>query len=531
MYQTASGLLVMGDQEPRILKLPGSAVEELGSAGEAVQELCHDAGLDLDPWQSATIAESCTFRNETYYNVTHQAIEHKWACYEVGLMVSRQNGKGSILEARELAGLFLFGERLIIHSAHQFDTSRKHFERIIGLIENSKFMMRQVAKVARSHGSEGIILKNGQELSFRTRTASGGRGFSCDCLVLDEAMILDSSMIRSLGPTLGARANAQIWYTGSAGTQTSTQFGLIRQRGMSDDPTDDRLFYAEWSAELCDMFCVGMAKGCKEHDDPYAVETWAKANPSLNIVRPNGTVGLQMDALIANQRWKLADFASEHLGVGDWPSVGDGWRVIPRNFWEHQGIESSVIKDGSPLALGIDVSPDETTSSIGMAGYSADTTATGADIYHVELARNEEAYDHRPGTQWVVPRAKEIYDRNRVSVIIIDPTTPAGVFIQPLRDLGCNVVTPNSREYAQSCVDFRRGIAPKPGDEPNIVHVNQEPLNDAAAAADKRKLTDLWAFSKDNSTADISPLVSVDLALWGLKNHAHVAEDPWVMWD
>jgi hypothetical protein len=528
VYKTDSGLYVVGDQEPRILHLPGSALPELGSAGEAVEELCHDAGLDLDPWQAATIAESCTYREETFYNVVQQSIQHKWAAYEVGLMVSRQNGKGSILEARELAGLFLFGEKLIIHSAHQFDTSRKHFERIIGLIENSKFMMRQVAKVARSHGSEGIILKNGQELSFRTRTASGGRGFSCDCLVLDEAMILDSSMIRSLGPTLGARANAQIWYTGSAGTQTSTQFGLIRQRGIADDPDDNRLLYLEWSAELCDMFCV---PGCTEHDDPYSVYTWAKANPSLNIVRPNGTVGLQMDALITNQRWKLADFASEHLGVGDWPTTGDGWRVIPKNKWEHQGVESSVLDTTRPLAMGIDVSPDESTSSIGAAGYSLDKTPTGQDIYHVELARSEDTFDHRPGTQWVVPRAKEIYDRIRISVIIIDPTTPAGVFVQPLRDLGCNVVTPNSREYAQSCVDFRRGIAPKPGDEPNIVNFNQEPLNDAAAAADKRKLTDLWAFANDNSTADISPIVAVDLALWGLKNHAHPVEDPWVMWD
>jgi hypothetical protein len=30
----------------------------------------------------------------------------KWAAFEVGLDVSRQNGKGGILEARELAGLF-----------------------------------------------------------------------------------------------------------------------------------------------------------------------------------------------------------------------------------------------------------------------------------------------------------------------------------------------------------------------------------------------------------------------------------------
>jgi hypothetical protein len=38
---------------------------------------------------------------------------------DVGLVVPRQNGKGTILEARELAGLFLFGES-ILHTSHEF---------------------------------------------------------------------------------------------------------------------------------------------------------------------------------------------------------------------------------------------------------------------------------------------------------------------------------------------------------------------------------------------------------------------------
>ena len=33
----------------------------------------------------------------------------------MGLICSRQNGKGALLEARELAGLFLLGEELILH--------------------------------------------------------------------------------------------------------------------------------------------------------------------------------------------------------------------------------------------------------------------------------------------------------------------------------------------------------------------------------------------------------------------------------
>lgn len=524
MYQTDSGLLVVGEQVPRILYTPPAAVPELGSAGERVEELAAEAGLVLDPWQAAFIAEACTYRKETYRTKYSRTLKHKWAAYQVGLMVSRQNGKGSILEARELAGLFLFEERLIIHSAHQFDTSKEAFIRIVGLIENTPSLRKQVKAITRSHGEEGIELMTGQRLRFRTRTGSGGRGFTADCIIFDEAMILGSGMVKSLLPTLGTLPNAQVWYTGSAGGPESEQFGRVRQMGL--EGIDPRLLYAEWSAEICDIFCP---PNCTDHDDPWAVETWAKANPSLNIIRIDGSTGLNQEVIEGNQSMGLVDFSAEHLGVGDWPSIGEGWRVIRKPNWEAQARESSIIDVDRPIAMGIDVSPDSSTSSIGLAGYSMDKLEDDGDIFHIELARSEDSYDHRHGTQWVVDRAWQIYERAGISCIIIDPTTPAGVFIEPLLALGANVIKINSREYGQSCIDFKNGVAPiAKEDTANVVHVDQPPLNSAVGVANVRKLTDLWAFSKDKSTADISPLVAVDLALWGLKNHGDPVVDPWM---
>ena len=59
------------------------------------------AGLVLDPWQELVVDGAHGVREDG-----------KWAAFEVGVNVPRQNGKGGILEARALAGLFLFGERL-----------------------------------------------------------------------------------------------------------------------------------------------------------------------------------------------------------------------------------------------------------------------------------------------------------------------------------------------------------------------------------------------------------------------------------
>ena len=63
----------------------------------------------------------------------------RWAAFQVCLLCPRQNGKGSILEARELAGLFLFGERHMTHSAHEAKTAKDHFERMERLLRHAGY--------------------------------------------------------------------------------------------------------------------------------------------------------------------------------------------------------------------------------------------------------------------------------------------------------------------------------------------------------------------------------------------------------
>jgi hypothetical protein len=46
----------------------------------------------------------------------------------VGINEPRQNGKGGMLEIRELAGMFCWEDKLIVHSAHQVDTSLEQFD-------------------------------------------------------------------------------------------------------------------------------------------------------------------------------------------------------------------------------------------------------------------------------------------------------------------------------------------------------------------------------------------------------------------
>ena len=159
-------------------------------------------GLTLDPEQELVLAESLGVRDSG-----------RWQTLEVGLHVPRQNGKGEILIARELFGLFVLGERLIIHTAHEFKTSAEHFARLESIVRNNEDLDSQVKRreatrkgepgavvgYRYSHGEESITLQDDRRIEFKTRTKSGMRGFaSVDLLVLECSFVRDKPVKKHL---------------------------------------------------------------------------------------------------------------------------------------------------------------------------------------------------------------------------------------------------------------------------------------------------------------------------------------------
>lgn len=514
---------MIGIQEPRLFYAPGPVV---GNLGQEAIDLANMAGLELDPWQQLTMNQAASVNPERpFFNPYTNRQELKWECFEVGVMVSRQNGKGSILEARELAGLFLWGERVIIHSAHEFATSKEAFMRIESLIEGCADLAREVKRMSRSHGEEGIELMSGQRLLFKTRTKGGGRGFTGDCLILDEAMYLVSAQVGALMPTLSARPNGQIWLTGSAGDRDSEQFGAVRARALSGK-FDPSLAWLEWSIDAHTDMCP---KDCDEHDDPDAVESFAKANPGLGI-----RISVEH---VQNERraMKHETFLQERLGVGDWPVVGEAWKIIPKSKWEARADDSSVLS--ADFSLAIDVTPDLGYSCIVAAGTPLSVIDEDDPITHIELTGDEYGYDHRAGTQWLVPTVIQICKARQPSYVVVDKATQAGTFWEDLEKAAekakvkINLISPSSREFAQACGDFYRAVCPSRGEIPALAHLGQPPLGRAVSGADKRILSDMWAWNKRTSSDDISPLVAATLAVWGHKkwlNEKQETSAPWV---
>lgn len=464
-----------GHQEPRIYTGPTYQ----STPGLEAIELAAMAGLHLMPWQQFTIKHS--LGQNPYMGGM------RWAAFEVGLVVPRQNGKGSVLEARELYGLFLEPrEKLILHSAHEFKTAQEAFLRIKTLIDSSDWLTRRVARMRTSHGEEGIELIDGSRLRFVARSTGSGRGFTGDLLILDEAYNLGADQMAALLPTLSARPNPQVWYTSSAGMISSDQLRSVRIRGRKGD--NERLAYFEWSCpEGCDL------------DDP---ENWAQANPTL---------GYRIDLdFIAAERKALPDdvFARERLGIWAEDSVQS---VIDLKLWAECADPQS--RPGDKIAFAIDARPDMSAAAIASAGRREDNKL------HTKVV------DHRPGMGWVVERMAELNQRYRPVAVLLDPSSPAGSLLADLADVGIEPILVNAREMGQACVAFHNDVVAD-----QLRHTDQDTLNLALRQATTRNLGDAWAWDRRQGHGDICPLVAVTLATHGFRLHGGgEAPRPWIM--
>lgn len=446
-----------GCQTPRVSSWPDYTT----TVGDDAIEVASLAGLNLDPWQQLVLRHGLG-----------QQPSGRWAAFEAALIVARQNGKGGVIEALELAWLFLLGERLVIHTAHEFKTAQEAFLRILQLVQSNPEFDSKVKRVRTSHGEEGIELKTGQRLRFMARSGGAGRGFTGDKIIYDEAMFLPTKVLGASMPTLRARPNPQIWYFGSAGFDESEHLRRLRDRGTRGG--DPSLAFFEWSA----------------HPDRSLDDTegWAEANPALGI-------RIDVESMF-RERATLdeREFARELLGIWD-----DGRHdyIIDPATWGQWADKHSQARD--PVAFAIDTTPDRRRSAIGLAGIRSDSR------HHLEVV------EHRDGTGWVVERVLELVRKWEPCAVAIDPTSPAASLTKELRSAGVEVTESSARDMAKACGGFYDDAI-----EGRLRHMDDPRLTSALSGASKRPIGDAWGWNRKSASSDISPLVAVTLARWAL---------------
>lgn len=463
----------VGSHHPRIQTRPPYASE---AAGREAIDLAASVGLVLDPWQQHVVNVALAEREDGRY-----------AAREVAFLVARQNGKGGVLEAIALHGMFLVGDPLTLWTAHQTKTAFEAFLRVRSWIDGSDDLRRLVSRVNAAHGDEGITLKSGARLRFLARSKSSGRGFSPQRIIFDEAQELSKLAIEAMLPSMRAQANRQAIYTGTVpGPEINNPEHWTRLRDRGRAGNAGRLAWLEWTPNGSES-----PEGAAELD-LHSRKAWRASNPSLGVDRPTA---LALDALEGDYESLDADsFARECLSI--WPTItGAGPEVFGPGKWLAC---ASDVPPGKPAAVGIAVSMDRAWASIGAASSDA--------VPHLGSLEN----GRRRGTEWVAAEAKRLQDEHGVAVVI-DKGGPASSLVSELEELGVTVTLASLDEYVGACASLYDAVQIG-----GVTHGSYTDLDAAVDRATTRTVGERWAWGR--KSGEVSMLEAVTLAHWGAVN-------------
>lgn len=465
----------LGSQTPRICNVP----PYVKTYGAEVNDFMRQVGRAGDEWQERIMLDAHGVRDDGL-----------WSAYELLVLVSRQNGKGWVAEAIELAGLFLFKEPLILHSAHQFKTSTAQFRKLQEVIDASDWLTKRVKMISRSKGDESIELTRaagGGRLQFVARTLGSGRGLTGSKNVFDEAYALTVGQYAAQTPTLSTIPNPQIIYTSTPPDEETgpmpedAMLPSVRKRGLAGG---GRIAMYEWSPP----------KGY-DRTDP---NVWYDCNPALGIRIKEWFLAQQLSAF--TEAGRPEKFDTEHLGV--WQDKEDrGWYAFRELDWKMAQDPESAIA-GRP-AYCIEASRDLGWLSIGAAGPRSDGKR------HLELV------DRFPAdTGKLVGQMKKRIKSFDPVAVIIDPAGPAAYLIPDIeKHCGITVTKPSAREVAAACSSVYVGISGQNVESRNVCVRPHPSLDAAARVADWRDRGDAKVFDRRaDDQADVAPLMSVAIA-------------------
>lgn len=454
---------------PRHLIIPkGIVTDAHDGISSILADPCHVA---LDPWQTDIGRYAHARREDGWY-----------AAQTVAISVPRQAGKTfTVYTDLVIADCLLTPGTFVVWTAHHSSVASETSREMARLFESNTALMRYLEpdglKLAK--GREEIIFRNGSRIVFKARENGAIRGVpKVRKLILDEAQILGEAVLADMVPTMNAATNPQVIMLGTPPKpgDKGEAFTGIRDSALAGE-TDDVL-YIEYSA----------ADDLSLDDE----DGWLQANPSFASGRTPRSAISRMRTLFTNDD----DFAREALGRWDRADSGD---VITEEVWALA--TDSASQAVTDLSLAVDVSPDGATSSVALAGARADGRL------HIELL------DLRQGTAWVPPFVQGVLAANpNIRSVVLDVGSSSRVFIEDFNALKIRYTAPRVADIGAACLDLLGGLM-----SGKIVHTGQPQMDLARHGARKRTLgeTGMWAWSRKNSTTDISPIVAATLALWG----------------
>lgn len=432
-----------------------------------------------------------------------------FAYTEVDLTVPRQSGKTTLVVAKTVHRLTAMvrthgPQRAMYTAQHRMDARKKLERDFADALRRSKSFgevpqtSRQRPKgptqwkLSLNNGTEHILFGRSNYWQIDAPSRTGGHGDTLDDGTIDEAFAhLTDEVEGAMRPAQATRRDAQLWVLSTAGDAKSPYLWrkVLAGRSAAESGVHGGVAYFEWSAP--------------DDADPSDPSVWWGCSPALGRTIPQSFLEGEWERNLRKGQEGINTFRRAYLN--QWPEIPVldeefGYTVISAAAWNLCQTDQG-IKDDRGLSFALDVSEDRSSASFAVAG------ASSLGGSHIE-AVGDSFGRFPPGTEWVVPRAKELQDRYK-KPLAISENSPAWALRIDLEDAGVELLPVSASEHAQACGRLFDAIA-----QHTVHHLGQPELTRAVAGADKRSYGDSWLWSRKTSAVDISPLVAVTLALW-----------------
>lgn len=438
----------------------------------------------LDAWQRDALNDHCA-----------ENADGTWLTLESAEECPRQNGKGEIINALCILHLFVLGTRTVIYSAHEFKTAKETYLKLAALIRATPEYHDQVLYYHNSNEDTSIALKNGQRLRFLTRSKDGGRGFTGDAIIFDEAFNIASAAVDALLPTLSSKPNPHVYYFSSAGKTA---------------PESDVFYALKLQGESGDVSIVWRSFSADPDADTDDVKAWAEANPAFGI-----RITERWIRTVERKRMTAAAFRRERMGIWE-PRLTNG-SVIPARKWEANGIEPL---DPYRPTIAIDFRTGIEQSYGITAAFGA--VYEGRDVDVVDLVQYESGVGQEWDANYVVEQTLPILENLELrSVVVDDYGDGNALLVKPFMDAGIRVIALSLEQMRNATTGFIDGnlngwllhVIPDDdgGEDGNVLDIAV-----AGAVTSKSGKGRLW--SPGRSAVDLVPLRSATAAWWIHRN-------------
>jgi hypothetical protein len=443
-----------------------------------VGDIAKAMGLRFHPWQR--------HRAEVCGELVRVRGRTRLAASTTLTMVGRQAGKTTAVTAdvatRCLAPDLPSMAALVGHRIGPQHVAMTAQDRIAALrqwYEHVEMMMASpiagsIDKVVRKNGEECVHFRNGSKYRVVTPSRTGARGLALDMVVIDEALAHEPWLLDVMGPTMAQRDGATVSYgaqlviVSNAGDETAVLLNQQRELGRRAVAEGDRGYVLlEWS--------------CADDADVLDPATWRATIPTLDV--PDGLAS----AWLARQAEQLGTdaFAREYLCR---MVVSERRKVLDLQAWD----ALPYLEARGDLVFALEVSPDRTGAVIVACG-------PWDNAFGIELV------EERFGTEWVVPRLKQLAGTS--SPVVLDRFGPAAALQPALEKEEMEVVSLTSTDVTDAAGLFIDLI-----DARRIGHARDMRMADSVMGLARRQRGDRWCF--DRYEGHPLPIIAASMAVW-----------------